>query len=50
MRRFPVAPSSAQCIVSDDDTRMAVLTPAIATGRCMPSAGQGSFCTTRMKK
>ena len=51
-RRLPfLIDVCAQCRVSDDETRIAVLTPAIATGRCMPSAGNHwSFATTRMKK
>jgi hypothetical protein len=45
------APSSAQCIVKLDESRIAVLTPAMATGRSTPSIGNhpASF-TTRMKK
>src|SRR3954452_8190116 len=42
----------AQCSVSDDETRIAVLTPATATGRSLPSIGNhppGS-ATIRMKK
>ena len=50
-RRLPaLADSSAQCIVKDDDSRIAVLTPAISFGRWSPSAGHSAPCTTRMKK
>ena len=45
------APSSAQCIVKLDETRMAVFTPAIAFGRSTPSMGnQPESATTLMKK
>ena len=44
------APSSAQCIVKLDEIRIAVFTPAISFGSSVPSAGHGSFCTTRKKK
>ena len=40
----------AQCMVSDEDSRIAVLTPAMATGSSVPEAGHSSPCTTRMKK
>ena len=40
----------AQCIVNEEDTRIAVLTPATSTGRLVPGAGQGSPWATRMKK
>src|SRR5205814_3408156 len=42
--------SWAQCVVNDDDHRIAVLTPATATGSSMPGAGHGSPAATRMKK
>jgi hypothetical protein len=43
--------SSAQCTVKLEEMRIAVLTPATATGRSKPSGGQGpSFATTRRKK
>ena len=39
-KRLPcLADSSAQCIVSDEETRIAVLTPAISFGSSVPSAG-----------
>ena len=45
------APSSAQWTVKLEETRIAVLTPAIATGSSKPSGGQGpSLETTRRKK
>src|SRR2546429_7779112 len=40
----------AQCMVKDDDHRIAVLTPATATGSVVPGAGQGSPWEKRMKK
>jgi hypothetical protein len=41
----------AQCIVSDELSRMAVFTPATATGSSNPSNGNHvSPLTTRMKK
>ena len=41
----------AQCIVSDELSRIAVLTPATATGSSKSSNGNhGSPFTTRMKK
>jgi hypothetical protein len=49
--RFPaLADSSVQCIVSDEDSRIAVLTPAIATGSSVSEAGQSAPPTTRTKK
>ena len=44
------APSSAQCIVKLDEIRIAVFTPAMATGSSLPSAGHVDVPTTRMKK
>src|ERR1700722_15435559 len=41
---------SAQWIVNDEETRIAVLTPATCTGRCRPGAGHGSPSATRRKK
>src|ERR1700722_19214389 len=41
---------SAQWIVNDEDTRIAVLTPATSTGSVVPGAGHGSPCAMRMKK
>ena len=42
---------SAQCIVTEDESRIAVLTPATATGSSWPSNGNHwSPATTRMKK
>ena len=41
---------SAQWIVSDDDSRIAVLIPATASGSSLPWAGQGLWLTIRMKK
>ena len=41
---------SAQWSVSDDDSRIAVLTPAIDSGIFIPWGGHGSCVTTRMKK
>src|SRR6202012_4407554 len=41
---------SAQWIVSDEDSRIAVLTPATASGSSVPCAGQGLWLTIRMKK
>ena len=49
-RLLDLADSSAQCIVSDDDSRIAVLTPAISFGSSVPAAGHSSPFTTRMKK
>ena len=50
-KRLPcLAPSSAQCIVSDEDTRMHVLTNAISFGSSVPSAGHSAPPTTLMKK
>src|SRR5947209_16655199 len=50
-KRLPLAIEvSAQWIVNEDDTRIAVLTPATSTGRWVPGAGHGSPCATRMKK
>ena len=50
-KRLPfLTDSSAQCIVSDEDSRIAVLTPAISFGSSVPAAGHSSPCTTRMKK
>src|SRR3954452_2307119 len=43
-------PSSAQCIVNDDETRMHVLMPATRTGISCPGDGQSAAFTTRMKK
>jgi hypothetical protein len=40
----------AQCIVNDEETRIAVLTPATSTGRWSPAAGHGAPVATRMKK
>jgi len=40
----------AQCRVSEELSRMAVLTPAMATGSSVPAAGHSAPCTTRMKK
>ena len=41
-KRLPcLADSSAQCIVSDEESRIAVLTPAIAFGSSVPCAGHG---------
>ena len=40
----------AQCSVTDDDSRIAVLTPAMETGSSMSGAGHSSPATTRMKK
>ena len=45
------APSSAQCIVKLDEIRIAVFTPATASGSSLPSTGNhASSFTTRMKK
>src|SRR5690348_5607652 len=41
---------SAQWIVSDDDSRIAVLIPATASGSSDPCAGHGLWVTIRMKK
>src|SRR6202161_3824322 len=41
---------SAQWIVNDEETRIAVLKPATAIGSFVPGAGHGSPCATRMKK
>ena len=41
---------SAQCSVTDDDSRIAVLTPATSLGSSVPAAGHSSPFTTRMKK
>jgi hypothetical protein len=51
-RRLPLRiDSSAQCMVKLDETRIAVLTPATATGSSNPSGGHGpSLETTRRKK
>ena len=50
-RRLPcLIDVSAQCIVTEDESRIAVFTPATATGSSVPGAGQLSPCTTRMKK
>ena len=50
-RRLPAFTlSSAQCIVNDDDSRIAVLTPATSFGSTSPSAGHSAPPTTRMKK
>ena len=50
-KRLPdLAHSSAQCIVNDDESRIAVLTPAISFGSSVPAAGHSSPFTTRMKK
>ena len=40
----------AQWIVNEEDTRIAVLTPATSTGSVVPCAGQGSPLAMRMKK
>ena len=40
----------AQCMVSDEDRSTAVLIATGPVGISMPGAGQGSPCTTRMKK
>jgi hypothetical protein len=42
--------SSDQCIVNEDETRTAVLKPAMTFGSSVPSAGQSAPPTTRMKK
>src|SRR2546421_12579007 len=42
--------TSAQCSVSDEESRISVLTPATASGTVVPGAGQGSWVTIRMKK
>ena len=40
-KRLPdLSDSCAQCIVNDDESRIAVLTPAISFGSSVPSAGQ----------
>ena len=50
-RRFSLrAPSSAQCIVNDEEIRTAVFTPAMTFGSSSPCAGQSASPTTRMKK
>ena len=50
-KRLPAfAPTSAQCIVSDDDTSTHVLMPAMRTGSSVLFAGHGSWFTTRKKK
>src|ERR1700759_3176974 len=41
---------SAQWMVSDEESRMAVLTPATASGNFVPGAGHGLWLTIRMKK
>ena len=41
---------SAQWSVSEDDSRISVLTPATASGTTVPRAGHGLWVTTRMKK
>ena len=41
---------SAQWSVSEDDSRISVLTPATASGTAVPSAGHGLWLTIRMKK
>src|SRR5436305_2651619 len=41
---------SAQWIVSEEESRIAVFTPATSSGSLVPCAGQGSCVTTRMKK
>ena len=47
----PADDSSAQCIVKLEETRIAVLTPATATGSSKPSGGHApSSATTRRKK
>ena len=40
----------AQCIVPEEASRIAVLTATGRVGISWPGAGQGSPCTTRMKK
>ena len=40
----------AQWIVNEEDTRIAVLTPATSTGSLVPGSGHGSPCAMRMKK
>ncbi len=40
----------AQCSVNEEDTRIAVLTPATSSGSCVPGAGHGSPWAMRMKK
>ena len=51
-RRFSLrAPSRAQCIVKLEESRIAVFTPAMATGSSWPSNGNHSASpTTRTKK
>src|SRR5947209_8104936 len=50
-KRFPFrTDTSAQCKVRDEDSRIAVFTPATASGTDVPGAGHGSGFTTRMKK
>src|ERR1700749_1863214 len=40
----------AQWIVSDEESRIAVLIPATSSGSCEPCAGHGLWVTIRMKK
>ena len=50
-KRLPAfADSSAQCMVTEDESRMQVFTPAMYLGSSVPSAGQSAPPTTRMKK
>src|SRR5271165_884723 len=50
-KRLPLAIElCAQWIVNEDDTRIAVLTPATWTGSVVPGAGHGSPDATLMKK
>ncbi len=50
-KRLPrLTDSSAQWIVTEDDSRIAVLKPAISFGSSVPAAGHGLSFTTRMKK
>ena len=37
-------------MVSEEESRIAVLIPATASGSVVPCAGQGLWLTTRMKK
>ena len=39
--------TSAQCIVNDDEIRIAVLMPVASTGRSMPAGGH-AVCVNRM--
>jgi hypothetical protein len=50
-KRLPfLTETRAQWIVSEDESRIAVLTPATASGSLVPGAGHGLWLTTRMKK